>query len=55
MKFVLHLLLIFSEQELKWGGASLNITCTIEGGLKPHKATLEVPGGSTLTWNRNPT
>ena len=43
-----------SETELSWDSAPLMITCKMEGGLQPHKATLEVPGGFILTWTRDP-
>ncbi|XP_063693954.1 hemicentin-1-like isoform X2 [Bolinopsis microptera] len=42
-----------SETELSWGSDPLSITCYIEGGLQPHKATLEIPGGTTITWTRD--
>ena len=42
-----------SERELELGGSSLSITCNIEGGNQPHKATMKLPDGSILIWNRD--
>ena len=44
---------MLSETELLWGSPSIRLTCNIEGGLQPHKATLDVPGGTTFTWTRD--
>ena len=48
-----HFYQIFSAENEVMYGNSLSLTCTVEGGLPPHKVVLTRPkSGGDLTWTR---